>query len=377
MISNNFNDEKFKNIVKSRNDWIKNGNENYLSSDNNVNDLANNSFNSRIVLKIRAIEYSSNNIKTLSLVSDEDGALPMFKAGQKIALTLRVDNKFITRPYHLVSTPTMATEGEYRVIISNDGDPLNNYLFNYANVNDIIVSSEPFGNFYYDNIRDKKNIIAIVDNTGIAPLFSMGESIVSGDIDINLTIFYSAKRFDDFIYYNELFDLDKRTSRVKVIYVLSEELKDDCLTGFVSLDKIKPYYNDECSIFISGNEGLLKYLDKELDELQLPKKSIRYEAFMPRCNVKKTQEYNLSIYIDDVKYETKCYNNKTIMSAIEDSGMYIPSKCHNGSCGFCKSELVKGKVKVINDKRDIALKQYNYIHPCVTYPMSDIEIIVR
>lgn len=377
MISNNFNDEKFKNIVKNRNDWIKNGNENYLSSDNNVNDLANNSFNSRIVLKIRAIEYSSNNIKTLSLVSDEDGALPMFKAGQKIALTLRVDNKFITRPYHLVSTPTMATEGEYRVIISNDGDPLNNYLFNYANVNDIIVSSEPFGNFYYDSIRDKKNIIAIVDNTGIAPLFSMGESIVSGDIDINLTIFYSAKRFDDFIYYNELFDLDKRTSRVKVIYVLSEELKDDCLTGFVSLDKIKPYYNDECSIFISGNEGLLKYLDKELDELQLPKKSIRYEAFMPRCNVKKTQEYNLSIYIDDVKYETKCYNNKTIMSAIEDSGMYIPSKCHNGSCGFCKSELVKGKVKVINDKRDIALKQYNYIHPCVTYPMSDIEIIVR
>lgn len=377
MISNNFNDEKFKNIVKSRNDWIKNGNENYLSSDNNVNDLANNSFNSRIVLKIRAIEYSSNNIKTLSLVSDEDGALPMFKAGQKIALTLRVDNKFITRPYHLVSTPTMATEGEYRVIISNDGDPLNNYLFNYANVNDIIVSSEPFGNFYYDSIRDNKNIIAIVDNTGIAPLFSMGESIVSGDIDINLTIFYSAKRFDDFIYYNELFDLDKRTSRVKVIYVLSEELKDDCLTGFVSLDKIKPYYNDECSIFISGNEGLLKYLDKELDELQLPKKSIRYEAFMPRCNVKKTQEYNLSIYIDDVKYETKCYNNKTIMSAIEDSGMYIPSKCHNGSCGFCKSELVKGKVKVINDKRDIALKQYNYIHPCVTYPMSDIEIIVR
>lgn len=377
MISNNFNDEKFKNIVKNRNDWIKNGNENYLSSDNNVNDLANNSFNSRIVLKIRAIEYSSNNIKTLSLVSDEDGALPMFKAGQKIALTLRVDNKFITRPYHLVSTPTMATEGEYRVIISNDGDPLNNYLFNYANVNDIIVSSEPFGNFYYDSIRDNKNIIAIVDNTGIAPLFSMGESIVSGDIDINLTIFYSAKRFDDFIYYNELFDLDKRTSRVKVIYVLSEELKDDCLTGFVSLDKIKPYYNDECSIFISGNEGLLKYLDKELDELQLPKKSIRYEAFMPRCNVKKTQEYNLSIYIDDVKYETKCYNNKTIMSAIEDSGMYIPSKCHNGSCGFCKSELVKGKVKVINDKRDIALKQYNYIHPCVTYPMSDIEIIVR
>ena len=377
MISSNFNDEKFKNITKSRKEWIDTGKEVLKDVSNSINDLTINSLPSRKVLKIKNIESSIKNVKTISLVGEDGGSLPMFKAGQKIALTLRIDNKFITRPYHIVSTPTLANEGEYKIIVLNDDDQLNNYLFNYANIGDIIVSSAPFGNFYHNSIRDKKKIIAIVDETGVAPIYSIGESIVSGDVDVNLTVFYSAKRMEDIVYYNELYDLDKRTSRIKVIYVLSEELKDECLSGYVSLDKIKAYYDSDTSIFISGNEGLLKYLDRELEALELSKKDVRYENFMPRCNVRKSQEYNLTIYINDVKYETKCYNNKTIMSSIEESGIYIPSKCHNGSCGFCRSELVLGKVKVINDKRTNADKKYNFIHPCVTYPMSDIEIIVR
>ena len=65
------------------------------------------------------------------------------------------------------------------------------------------------------------------------------------------------------------------------------------------------------------------------------------------------------------------------MEAIVYGGIYIPSKCQNGSCGFCRSELVCGEVKIVNDKRTKADKKYNYIHPCTTYPLSDLEIIVR
>jgi ferredoxin len=65
------------------------------------------------------------------------------------------------------------------------------------------------------------------------------------------------------------------------------------------------------------------------------------------------------------------------MQSLMDGGVYIPSRCHDGSCGYCRSELVFGEVKVINDKRTSAEKKYNYIHPCSTYPLSDIEIIVR
>lgn len=65
------------------------------------------------------------------------------------------------------------------------------------------------------------------------------------------------------------------------------------------------------------------------------------------------------------------------MQALEDSSIYIPSKCQVGICGLCRSELVFGEVRIVNDKRSKADKRYNYIHPCSTYPLSDIELIVR
>ena len=161
-------------------------------------------------------------------------------------------------------------------------------------------------------------------------------------------------------------------------FVLAEEEKDGYLTGYVSTDKIKSVYRDgETSFFVAGDEGLLKYLDKELEEFKLPKKFIRYDSFLPVCNTKRVVKYNLGIYVNGEKFDIPCYNNKTLLQAIEDGGIYIPSKCQVGVCGLCRSELVKGEVKIINDKRSDADKKFNYIHPCSTYPLSDIEIIVR
>ena len=122
---------------------------------------------------------------------------------------------------------------------------------------------------------------------------------------------------------------------------------------------------------------MLKYLNKELESLKLPKKLIRYEDYLPVCNIKKVNTYKLTLLINNEKYEVPCYNNKTIIQSIYESGIYIPSKCNVGSCGFCKSELLSGEVKIVNDKRDILDIKYNYIHPCSTYPLSDIKIIVR
>ena len=122
---------------------------------------------------------------------------------------------------------------------------------------------------------------------------------------------------------------------------------------------------------------MLNYFDKELEELRLPLKYIHYYKWKNDVNIRPVQTFNLTIYINDEKFETKCYNNKTILQSILELGIYVPSKCQNGTCGLCQSELVFGKVKIINDERSISDKKYNFIHPCVTYPLSDIEIIIR
>ena len=367
---------KFKKLADDRNKWLKDGEDMLIDTATPINKLAINLKKDRVFLTIKKIIKENDDVITLVLNSSDGEQVPTFRAGQYITLTMKKNEELITRPFTLSSSPNMTQAGEYKVTLFKD-DESGSIFFDKVKVGDRLIGSYPMGDFYYSVVRDQKNVIAIVSGKGICGIYSMAQAIASGIDNYNLTIFYNVKYEKDLIYKKELDSLCNKTSKIKVIYVLSDEEKEGYLTGFVSLDKIKNEMKENNTFFISGSEGMLKYLDNELEELKISNKFIRYESFLPKCNIKKVSEYNLTLYINNEKHLVPCYNNKTIMQAIMDYGVYIPNKCRNGSCGFCSSELVSGSVKVINDKRTEADKKYNLIHPCCTYPVSDIEIIVR
>jgi len=370
-------EKKFKKIKSNRADWLSKGKDIHVLLDEKERDYCDIEMKESLNLVLKKIIEENNNHKTLIFRSLYGESLPSFRAGQKISITKQIDDIYYTRPYSLSSTSILAKDGEYHITIRDDGDILNSYLFNKIKIDDKVIASKPFGDFYYEAIRDEKDVIAIASDEGIIPFYAMIQDIITGVEDFNLTLFYSAKHFQDLLFYEELKDYSEKSKKIKTIFCLSAEEHEGCLSGFTSIDKIKAEMKEINSFLISGGEGLLKYLDKELEDLRLPKKLIHYDPYLPKCNIKKVIEYKLYIYVNDEIYEAKCYNNKTIMAAIEEAGIYIPSRCRNGSCGFCNSELVLGKVKIVNDKRPEAMKKYNYIHPCTTYPLSDIEIIIR
>lgn len=370
-------EKKFKKIKENRADWLSKGKDIHILLDEKTRNFSDIEMKDFFNLVLKKIVEENNNHKTLIFRSVYGEPLSSFKAGQKISITIPIDDVYYTRPYSLSSTSALAKDGEYHITIKDDEDVLNNYLFNKLKVDEKVIASKPFGDFYYDGIRDEKNVIAIASDEGIIPIYAMIQDIITGVEDFNLTLFYSAKYFKDFLFYDELKDYSDKSKKIKVIFCLSVEHHDGCLDGFTSIDKIRNEMGEINSFLISGGEGLLKYLDKELEELKLPRKLIHYDDYLPKCNIKKVVAYKLYVYVNDEIYEATCYNNKTIMTAIEEAGIYIPSRCRNGSCGFCNSELVSGKVKIVNDKRPEAMKKYNYIHPCAAYPLSDIEIVIR
>ncbi len=375
----NFDEKKLAKLGKERKEWLSSGEDKVIKGTTEINKLADSMFQEKIIVKVKAILKENENFKTIVLSSLEGQELPTFKAGQRIAVTITKNDKEYTSSFSLSSNPVRATNGEYQITFKYDeNEAVSEYLFNEVKKDDIVVISGPFGDFYYSSLIDEENVIAIISDNGIAPIMAMAQSIISGIEDFNLTIFYSEKYESDLIFKEELLEYAESSNKIKVNFVLSSDVKEDMMNGFVSLDKIrKEYVEGKTSFFVAGSEGLLKYLDNELKSLKLPKKFIKYDSFLPRCNIKKTRKYNLTIYINDLKYEVPCYNNKTIINAIYEAGISIRSRCHNGTCGLCRSELVKGEVKIVNDKRIKADKTYNYIHPCSTYPLSDIEIVVR
>lgn len=364
-------------LENKREEWLNSGRESKLLTDYSVDTFGRSEKKGRLVLILDEIKQLTDDVKIFRFRSENHEGLPTFCPGQYITLTIKVSERFFSKPFTITSTPSDANDGYYEIIVCKSDDQVSKYLLNTIKLHTIIISSAPSGDFYYDRIRDTRDVIAIGSEEEIIPIYAMANSLTDGSYHYNMTVFYHAKREKDLVLKSEFEKMLDETSRLKVIYVLSEEEKMGYQKGYVSLNKIKKEMNDNNTFFISCKDGMLKYFEKELEPLNLPLKFIHYYKGEYTCNIRPVQTFNLVIYINGEKYETKCYNNKTILQSILEVGIYIPSKCQNGTCGLCQSELLKGKVKILNDKRLESEKKYNFIHPCVTYPLSNIEIIVR
>jgi len=56
-------------------------------------------------------------------------------------------------------------------------------------------------------------------------------------------------------------------------------------------------------------------------------------------------------------------------------GLIINNGCRSGACALCRTKLVSGKIFMLPEvtMREID-ESYGYIHPCVSYPLTDIYI---
>lgn len=66
----------------------------------------------------------------------------------------------------------------------------------------------------------------------------------------------------------------------------------------------------------------------------------------------------------------------TILDAATQTGIRLPSSCRNGTCRTCMCRLLSGQVRYQIEWPGLSAdeKKEGYIHPCVAYPKSDLEI---
>ena len=278
-------EQKFKKLASDREEWLNSGNDMLLNNNYMVNKMADLLKPNQILVSINRVFKENERYRTILLTSVNSATLPLFRAGQKISITLYIDDKYYTKPYCLVSSPNDSINGEYKITVKDDSNSaVDDYLFNKAKIGERITISAPFGEFYYSSIRDKKNVIAIASGEGIMPIYSMMQAIVEGEEHFNLTLFYNEKKKDDLLYEEGINELVRKNANLKVKYVLIDEDRSGYLNGYISLDKIEPeFIVNDTSIFISGNEGLLKYLDKELEALKGNLSNIEFGSQIRSC----------------------------------------------------------------------------------------------
>jgi len=321
-----------------------------------------------VVKKIKNCTYNSKIIVLESTI----GKFPYFRAGTFVTLSLKINGIVQTRPYSIFSSPNQALKGILELGIQSAGD-FSSFVTSKMKTGTKVIVGEPSGDFCYDNLRDNKNIFAIAGGSGITPFISMAKSIMEGSDDFNLTIIYGVKTRKDMMINPK----DFKDPRIKIITILNNEQVDGFEHGFITSDVIKKHMPKDASIFVCGPNVMYRFIALELKKL-----GIKYARYEHNCigdlSTDKTREFNLTVHIRDEVFKIKAKENETLLNAMEKEGLLIPSKCRSGFCGFCHSRVIKGNYIAPEEyeHRRLADIKFNYIHPCATYPTSDMEIEV-
>jgi ferredoxin-NADP reductase len=345
-------------------------------------------------LIIDKIIDNTKSTKTYRLIPDSEfnEELALFRAGQYLSFKVNVNGYEITRPYTISSSPTDALAGFYEVSIKKEENGfLTNFMWDNWKVGTKVTSSGPQGFFYFQPLRDSKNIAAIAGGSGITAFRSIAKEIAEGSLDINLTILYGCSDEDDILFYEELKHLEKQTpNKIKFVIVLScEEVSlEGCETGFITTDIIEKYTNvKNNTYFICGPQLMYEFMDEEISKLKIPQDRIRKEVYgeikeissFPDYPTEKAEKiFNIKVQMGSIIKEIPAKSTDTVLVSMEKAKLAAPSSCRSGECGFCRSYLKSGDIFVSpkSDGRREADKDFKFFHPCSSYPLSDLEIEV-
>ena len=370
---------RFKKMVPTRRKMLAEGPDTPLPEEYRTNVLAEKLHPGYMRVELAAARPLTGNIRELTFRRTDSGAFPFFRAGQYVSIQMKIGDSLVSRPYSIVSTPRQALANELVLAVENAGF-VSGYLNEKAQVGDSFVMTEPSGEFHYETLRDKENIVCVAGGSGITPFMSMAGSLADGDESYGMTLFYGARTAAQLAYKEELDQLAARCGKLKVVYVLSDEDCPGCEKGFVSAQLMEKYADLKASsFFLCGPQAMYDFVDKELMPLHLPRKAIRHDAAC--CGdlpIEHPEEFRLTVRMRDEVFTIPAKGNETLLTAMERAGINAPNKCRAGGCGFCHSKWISGSYRVADgrDGRREADRKFGFIHPCVTYPLEDMEIDV-
>ena len=342
-------------------------------------------------LKVAKIKEEAGGARSFVLVPDRDKgteALAWFSAGQYLSLELEVDGKKITRPYSLASSPRDSLNGEYQITVKRvENGIATNFMLDDWKEGTEVTASAPLGDFTYEPLRDAKTVVGLAGGSGVTAFRSLARAIADGDEDAELILLYGSRSMDDALYTEEFDALAEKCPKFRIVHVLSDSTAEGTESGFLSVDLIRKYAPEgEYSAFVCGPQAMYDFLEGEYGKLGLRRKFIRRELYGEFLDPTKDPSYpadaplsvNLVVNMAGEKLYYPVSTAETLLRSMEKRGVHAPAHCRSGECGWCHSRLISGEVFVpekVDGVRE-ADRIYGYIHPCATFPLTDVEIEV-
>jgi len=317
-----------------------------------------------------------------------EGSFPPFEAGQYITVHLDAAGVQTSRAYSLASPPGRLSTVDIVVRRVPSGF-FAGWMIDHVREGQVLSISGPEGDFVHNPLTDTDELVLVAGGSGIAPFRALIEDVLDRGRPVDLTLLYGTRSERDVIFGERLRILAARhPDRFRMVLVVSEPGPDwDGQRGLLDAACIRRNVPEAAmgrkTWFLCGPPEMCTLTESALRELGVAPSRLRLEAYGPPREVAREPDWPAEVPADAVFRVTvqgrgagfAAPARDPLMNSLERAGLTLPHLCRAGTCGTCRLRLLNGRVYT---PRGVVLRQTdrlaNIIHPCMTYPLSDLVL---
>ena len=200
-----------------------------------------------------------------------------YKPGQFFFVTLKADEKELSKHFSLSSSPTEKTHIEFTKKLSESEFST---ALKGLKKGDWARIDAPYGKFTFEGEHEKIGLLG--GGIGITPFMSICKYCADMSLDTKVTLLYGNRTESDIVFRKELEAIQEQNENLKVVFILNEADSEwKGAIGLITAEMIKkeiPAY-EETVFYTCGPPAMVKIMGKLIDQLGLPTTQLKREYF--------------------------------------------------------------------------------------------------
>ncbi|WP_070886665.1 pyridoxamine 5'-phosphate oxidase family protein [Pseudomonas sp. D2-3] len=321
-------------------------------------------------MKIVRVAQESQSIRSLHLEPVDGAGLLPYLAGQHLPIRLQLgaDERPLIRTYTLSVAPS---DGLYRISVKREGR-VSQFIHDQLREGDLIEARAPAGAFILD-AQQERPLVLLAGGIGITPLLAMLRHVVYEGWRQQrirpVTLFYAARSKAERAFDGELADLVAAAQgAIRLVRVLSdtsgaEPGVDYDTAGRIDMALLTRYLAfDDYAFYLCGPPAFTQGLYDGLRGYNIADGRIHAEGFGPASLARRPDRPVVAavtrppatepvavLFTESLKEGRWTPGSGSLLELAEARGLAPEFSCREGSCGTCKTRLVKGAVSYLKE----------------------------